>query len=392
MSEVATLRAGFASYYGHAPAWIARAPGRVNLIGEHTDYNEGLVLPMAIGHEVLVAAAPNGSRQIRLRSTALEEPDTVELSQPVRRATGGHWSNYPRGVIAGFIERDTPLIGLDLLFHSTVPIGAGLSSSAALEVATATLLEAVAQRQLDPLEKVRLCQEAEHRFAGVPCGIMDPFVVAHARRDHLMLLDCRSCEAQDIELSDPEVAVLIVSTNVKHSLAHSEYPLRRRQCEAAAEKLRVRSLRALSAEDLERAPRELDAQSLKRVRHVVTEIARTQAAAAAIAARRWREAGRLMYLSHESLRRDFEVSAPELDAIVEIAGSIGEGGGVFGARMTGGGFGGCAVVLMRAALAQSIMESIHAQYAERFAVAATLFISRPAAGASVLRRPGSVQQ
>jgi len=220
---------------------------------------------------------------------------------------------------------------------------------------------------------------------------MDPFVVARARRDHLVLLDCQSCEAQDIELSDPEVAVLIVNTNVKHSLARSEYPLRRRQCEAAAEQLRVRSLRALSVNDLERAARVLDAQSLKRVRHVVTEIDRTQAAAAAITARRWREAGRLMYLSHASLRHDFEVSAPELDAIVEIAGAIGEGGGVFGARMTGGGFGGCAVVLMRAARAESIMDTIRAQYAQRFAVAATLFTSRPAAGASVLRQPGSVQ-
>ena len=391
MGELETVRAIFAQHYGHSPDWIVRSPGRVNLIGEHTDYNEGLVLPMAIEREVLVAAAPHGGREIRLRSTAIDESTSIDISGSIQRATAGDWSNYPRGVIAGFRVRHIAVGGLDLLVHSTVPLGGGLSSSAALAVAMATLLEAIAGCRLDPLEKVRLCQEAEHGFAGVPCGIMDPLVVARARRDHLVLLDCQSCEAQDIELSDPEVAVLIVNTNVKHSLAHSEYPLRRRQCEAAAQQLRVRSLRALSVNDLERAGRVLDAQSRKRVRHVVTEIDRTQAAAAAITARRWREAGRLMYLSHASLRHDFEVSAPELDAIVEIAGAIGEGGGVFGARMTGGGFGGCAVVLMRAARAESIMDTIRAQYAQRFAVAATLFTSRPAAGASVLRQPGSVQ-
>ena len=386
MSELATLRADFARHYGHSPAWIARAPGRVNLIGEHTDYNQGIVLPMAIEREVLLAAAPNGSRQIRLRSTAIAGPATVELSQPVERTTHGHWSNYPRGVIAGFIERDVTLIGLDLLIHSTVPIGGGLSSSAALEVATATLLEAVAQWRLDPLEKVLLCQEAEQRFAGVPCGIMDPFVVTLARRDHLTLLDCRSHLAQEIEFSDPEVAVLIAGTNVKHSLAHSEYPLRRRQCESAAQKLQLPSLRALAAGDLASAAHQLDAQSLKRVRHVVTEIDRTQQAAAAIAARRWSEAGRLMYLSHDSLRYDFEVSAPELDAIVEIARATGEEGGVFGARMTGGGFGGCAVLLVRTAAVTSITGRICAQYSQQFAVTPTLFVSRPAAGAGMVHR------
>ena len=386
MSELATLRADFARHYGHSPAWIARAPGRVNLIGEHTDYNQGFVLPMAIEREVLLAAAPNGSRQIRLRSTAIAGPATVELSQPVGRTTHGHWSNYPRGVIAGFIERNVALIGLDLLVDSTVPLGGGLSSSAALEVATATLLEAVAQQRLEPLEKVRLCQEAEQRFAGVPCGIMDPFVVTLARRDHLTLLDCRSHLAQEIEFSDPEVAVLIAGTNVKHSLAHSEYPLRRRQCESAAQKLQLPSLRALGAGDLASAAHQLDAQSLKRVRHVVTEIDRTQQAAAAIAARRWSEAGRLMYLSHDSLRYDFEVSAPELDAIVEIARATGEEGGVFGARMTGGGFGGCAVLLVRTAAVTSITGRICAQYSQQFAVTPTLFVSRPAAGAGMVHR------
>jgi galactokinase len=386
VTELATLGAEFARHYGHSPAWIARAPGRVNLIGEHTDYNDGLVLPMAIERHVLLAAAPNGSRRIRLRSTAMEEPEAIELSQPLRPARHGHWSNYPRGVIAGFIARDIALGGLDLIIHSTVPLGAGLSSSAALEVALATVLEASVGRALDPLEKVRLCQEAEHRFAGVPCGIMDPFVVTFARRDRLTLLDCQSCCAQAVEFSDPEISVLVAATNVKHSLAHSEYPLRRRQCEAAAEKLQVRSLRAASEADLERAAPQLDAISQRRARHVITEIARTRRAATAIAARRWSEAGRLMYLSHESLRRDFEVSAPELDRIVETAAAIGERDGVFGARMTGGGFGGCAVILIHTVAAASIMRSISTAYAEQFTVAPSLFVSRAADGACLLRQ------
>jgi galactokinase len=385
MDELDSLHTAFGRHYGCSPAWIVRAPGRVNLIGEHTDYNGGFVLPMAIERHVLIAAAPNGGTRIELRSSAIDNPATIELTQPVRAAGHGHWSNYPRGVVGLFIERGVAVGGLDLLVHSSVPLGGGLSSSAALAVATATLLEASARHPLGPLEKVRLCQEAEHRFAGVPCGIMDPFVVTFARRHQLTLLDCDSCRAEAIEFSDPEVALLVVGTNVRHSLAHSEYPLRRVQCEAAARKLHVRSLRAVSERDLERAAPQLDAISLRRARHVVSEIARTQQAAAAITARRWSEAGQLMYRSHESLRSDFEVSSPELDEIVAIATAIGEEGGVLGARMTGGGFGGCAVVLMRSAAAAEIMRRISVQYAERFPVAPSLFVSQAAAGACLLQ-------
>ncbi|HEY2339128.1 MAG TPA: galactokinase, partial [Steroidobacteraceae bacterium] len=310
MEEHDNLRAAFERHYGRLPTWIVRAPGRVNLIGEHTDYNGGFVLPMAIEREVLIAAAPKGDGRIELRSTAAADVATIEVASPVQRAAPGHWSNYPRGVVAGALERGMALSGLEVLIDSTVPLGGGLSSSAALAVATATVLEASVRQPLEPLDKVRLCQQAEHRFAGVPCGIMDPYVVTFACRQKLLLLDCESCHAESIELSDPEVSVLIAATNVKHSLAHSEYASRRRQCEAAAEKLRVRSLRAVNERDLERSASQLDAVCLRRARHVVSEIARTRQAAAAISARRWSEAGRLMYLSHESLRCDFEVSSP----------------------------------------------------------------------------------
>jgi galactokinase len=387
MEELDNLRAAFESHYGRSPAWIVRAPGRVNLIGEHTDYNGGFVLPMAIEREALLAAAPTEEGRIELRSTAAADAATIELASPVRRAAPGHWSNYPRGVVAGALERGMPLSGLEILIDSTVPPGGGLSSSAALAVATATVLEASAHHPLEPLDKVRLCQQAEHRFAGVPCGIMDPYVATFARRNKLLLLDCEACRAEPIEFSDAEVSVLIAATNVKHSLAHSEYALRRRQCEATAQKLRARSLRAVSERDLERSASQLDTVSLKRARHVVSEIARTRQAAAAISGRRWSEAGRLMYHSHESLRYDFEVSSPELDRIVEISSTIGEGGGVFGARMTGGGFGGCAVLLVRTAEAARIMQRLSTEYRERFTVAPSLFLSQAAAGACVLQHP-----
>jgi galactokinase len=389
MPELELLRTAFERHWRQPPAWIARAPGRVNLIGEHTDYNAGFVLPMAIERAVLIAAAPNGSSRIQLRSSAVDAAATIELSRPVLPAGAGDWSNYARGVVAGFIARQIELSGLDLYVHSSVPLGGGLSSSAALTVATATLLEASARRRLDPLEKVRLCQEAEHRFAGVPCGIMDPFVVSLAVRHHLMLLDCQSCQARMIEFNDPEVSVLIVATNVRHSLAQSEYPLRRRQCEAAARELRVQSLREVSEDVLLRAAARLDALSLRRARHVVTEIARTQQAAAAIGGRRWSEMGQLMYRSHESLRDDFEVSSAELDRIVEICTSIGQSGGVYGARMTGGGFGGCAVVLVRTEAAAAVMERVSMGYARDFGVEPAGFLSRAAAGAGLLQEPES---
>jgi len=382
-SHVATE---FKKIYGRPPRWIAAAPGRVNIIGEHTDYNDGFVLPMAIEfYSVMAADRPADGREvITLRSTLEAEVATIDLSRPVVPGLP-KWGNYPRGVVAGFQGRGIQPGGLDVLLHSTVPLGSGLSSSAALEICTATLLEAVTGTTLDPVEKALLCQKAEHDFAGVPCGIMDQFISALGREGHLLLLDCRTRKTEIVPLQDPSVALLIINTNVKHELSGGEYAERRAQCEEAARNLGVKSLRDVTVEQLENGKSKMRDLVYRRARHVIGEISRTVRAAGSVRQSDWPAVGRLMYASHVALRDDFEVSCPELDAVVEIAEAIGEKGGVYGCRMTGGGFGGCCVALVKASSVDSITKKIAADYKARTGIAATIFASRPAAGATVLK-------
>ena len=382
MNALERLPDAFMRHYGRAPRWIASAPGRLNLIGEHTDYNDGLVLPMAIECRTAIAAAPNGSARVTLRSEAASETGVIELSEPLRPDGARGWINYPKGVLAGFVAAGLRPPGFDALIASTVPMGAGLSSSASLEGATATLLEAVCETKLDPVRKALLCQEAEQAFAGVPVGIMDPFICILGRQGHVLLLDCRSRETQWLAFDDPEVTVLAVNTHVKHSLAAGAYAERRRQCEAAARALGVRSLREADRGMLGRTA-SLDELTRRRAHHVISEIARTVEAARCVRERDWPSLGRLIDASHDSLRDDYEVSSPELDAVVEIARSIGRGGGVLGCRMTGGGFGGCAMALIATSEAAAIMSEIGAQYRRRTGIDAGTFVSRPAAGAEL---------
>jgi galactokinase len=377
----------FAKTYGRQPRWIVAAPGRVNVIGEHTDYNDGFVLPMAIERYAIMAAdrSVDGKNVIQIRDTAKGvEPALIDLSAPVKPGTP-KWGNYPRGVIAGFLARGIKLGGLDVLLHSTVPLGGGLSSSAALEVCTATLLETVTGKKLDPVEKALLCQKAEHDFAGMPCGIMDQFISVMGQQNHLLLLDCRSRKPELVPMADPSVAILIINTNVKHELTGSEYPTRRKQCETAAKMLGVPSLRDATAKVLESTKGKMDEVVYRRARHVIGEIERTVHAAEGVRASNWTTVGQLMYASHRSLRDDYEVSCKELDAVVEIAESIGIKGGVYGCRMTGGGFGGCAVALVKAGAVEEISKKIAADYKKKTGIEATIFGSRPAAGATVLK-------
>jgi galactokinase len=238
---------------------------------------------------------------------------------------------------------------------------------------------------MDPVEKALLCQKAEHEFAGVPCGIMDQFISVMGRADHLLLLDCRSRTTELVPMGDPSVELLIANTNVRHELGSSQYAKRRAQCEAAAKILRVPSLRDASIADLDRAKSIMDGVVFRRARHVITEIERTVEAAARFRASEWQKAGELMYASHRSLRDDYEVSCAELDVLVESAESIGVRGGVFGCRMTGGGFGGCAVALVRSDAATAISSQLAFQYKKKTGLDATIFGSRPAAGASILQ-------
>ena len=371
----------FRATFGRAPRWLASAPGRVNLIGEFTDFNDGFVLPMAIERRTVIAAAPNETDKVTFRSEAGGEAVTVDLSTPLHPDAKGRWSNYPKGVLAGFLERGHALKGFDAVIASSVPIGAGLSSSAALETATASLLEVMLGVALDPTDKILLCQKAEHTYAGVPCGIMDQFISATGRAGEALLLDCRSLQPVWLPLADPSIAVLIINTNVKHELSSSGYADRRKSCERAARVLGVPSLREATLEKLNAAAGSLDEMSVRCARHVIGEIERTEQAAQCMRRSDWAELGRLMYASHASLRDDYAVSCFELDAAVEIARSIGRKGGVFGCRMTGGGFGGCAVALIEAAAQETLIREIGAAYKSRTGREGSLFVSRPAEGA-----------
>ena len=375
---------GFLRRFGRSPRFAAVAPGRVNLIGEHTDYSGGFVLPMAIERQTLIVADPAESNEATVVSSQMGQETTFSVDDSLAPGEPA-WANYVKGVVAGCLDQGMTPGGFDALVDSTVPVGGGLSSSAALEVATATLIEAMAGRTLDPGAKALLCQRAEHDFAAMPCGIMDQSIAVRGKADHAMLLDCRSLEVRHVPLTDPAVTVLIINSNVKHELTGSEYPQRRHQCEQAAQALGVRALRDVTMPILAAAKATLDAVVYRRAHHVVAENRRTLDAADALAAGDWPAMGRLMYESHASMRHDFEISCPELDLLVELAGALGEGGGVFGSRMTGGGFGGCTVSLVDADLVDSIGQHIHRRYAEQTGIEPTVFATRPAAGAAVLQ-------
>jgi galactokinase len=379
------VAAKFAQIYGRQPQWIAAAPGRVNVIGEHTDYNDGFVFPMAIDRYAVIAAAPAAGTRVQMQTTAGNQPATIDLDQPLKPAPRGTWYNYPLGVIAGFAARGVKIPGFDALIHSTVPLGGGLSSSAALEVSTATLLESITGTKLDAVDKALLCQKAEHDYAGMPCGIMDQFISVMGRENHILLLDCRTRKTELVPMNDASVALLITNTNVKHELTGGEYSTRRSQCEQAAAALNLKSLRDADMPKLEAGKGKMDPVTYRRARHVIGEIERTTAAAKETKASNWAKVGELMYASHASLRDDYEVSCSELDAVVEIAQGIGQQGGVYGCRMTGGGFGGCTVALVKASSVQAISDRIASEYEKRTKIKPTLFVSRPAAGATVIQ-------
>ena len=379
--------AAFTRHFGQRPTAAAAAPGRVNLIGEHTDYNDGFVLPMAIDRQTLAVAHPRKDQTVRLRSTGIDGQATLDLNEPILPLPAGDplsWSNYLRGPIE--LARQEGLDfrgGFDCIIDSTVPAGGGLSSSASLEVAMLTLLEALSGTTLDPVRKALLAQQAEHEFAGMPCGIMDQFISALGKPGYALLIDCRSHEARDVPLDDPELAILIINSKVKHELTGGEYAERRQQCEAAAKALGVQALRDATLPQLETHRDQLDELSYRRARHVISENQRTLDCADALAKRNYETVGQLMFASHASLRDDFEVSTPELDLLVELAANQPRDL-LPGSRMTGGGFGGCTVSLVKRDAAESIATQITEQYQAKTGVTPDAFITVPSAGARML--------
>lgn len=353
----------FSNHFRDACTAIGRAPGRVNLIGEHTDYNDGFVLPMALEHQTWVAVAPRSDREIHARADELDEEASWSIGDWHAQRLPD-WTSYIAGVAELLHARDIPVPGCNLLVKSDVPTGGGLSSSAALEIATAHALLALADTNLPPTDIADIARAAEHEYAGVPCGIMDQYVSALAQSGHAFLLDCRTRTWEHIPLVLGPHVFVIINSGVRHKLASGEYAVRQQQCQTAVAALQkidedICALRDVTPDQLAAHAHRLDPTVAARARHVITENVRTQDAAAALRAGDLPAMGRLMSASHVSLRDDYAVSCTELDLLVNIVTNL---DGIHGARMTGGGFGGCIVALARAEAVPRIKAAVAEQY------------------------------
>jgi galactokinase len=362
-------------------ARLFRAPGRVNIIGEHTDYNDGFVLPAAIDRAVYMAVRPHGGRQVSIFSENFHERSVFSLDE-IGYDAEQPWSNYLRGVCYVLEEADFHLRGADVFFNGDVPIGSGLSSSAALEVATATAFLALAEYEVPGAEVARLCQRAENEFVGMRCGIMDQMISVLGKAEHALLIDCRSLESRAIPIP-AGVRLVISDTGVRRGLASSEYNTRRGQCEEGVALLRqalpgITALRDVTPAQLESHKDLLPEEVYRRCRHVVTEDARVLEAVQAMEAGDLAGLGSLLDASHESLRNDYEVSCPELDLMVELARRQ---PGVYGARMTGAGFGGCTVSLVADEFARDFMRTVGSDYQAATGLDWQIYISKASEGA-----------
>ena len=370
----------FHQHYGSFVG-VFRAPGRVNLIGEHTDYNDGFVMPAALGFSTYVAVGGSGDRTVSIFSLDFDERATISLDNPGSGRTG-HWSDYSRGVAAMLQASGVALDGANLVIKSDVPIGAGLSSSAAIEVSVAFALLAVVGRTLDRREIVALCQRAEHQYAGTKCGIMDQYISCFGQANHALLLDCRTLTHELLHIPG-DVRIVICNTMVKHELSGGEYNQRRADCEDGVRLLQhlipnLRALRDCDMSQLRRFGNEMPERVYRRCRHVVSENARVLDAAQALRRSELDLFGHLMTESHRSLRDDYEVSCRELDLMVEFAL---ECKGVFGARMTGGGFGGCTVNLVQAEAVETFKSTVSRRYESATGLQPAIYVCSAADGA-----------
>ena len=384
------LQSEFQRRFGKAPVWLAHAPGRVNLLGEHVDYNDGLVLPIAIDRQVRIAAAPTSEAIATLHALDLGESVSIDLEDlEGQRDTQGrpipYWARYPASVAWALQEAGLEVGGIQAIYTSDVPIGAGLSSSAAVEVAFAMLWQARGDWRMDRMTLARLCQRGENDYVGVASGIMDQFASAHGVAGHALYLDTRSLDWEPVPLP-PGTAVVIADSGVRRNLTESAYNERRLSCQQAVELLRewipgLESLRDVSAPEFAAYSDRLPSVVRRRAEHVVKEIARVKSAVSALQREDARTFGALMYAGHASLRDLYEVSTLELDSLVELSRQL---PGCYGARLTGAGFGGCTVNLVEAAKVDEFMQGLMEGYQRRTGRQSQAYACRPSEGASVV--------
>jgi galactokinase len=379
-SRLSRTAAAFETAFGAAPTLFVQAPGRVNLIGEHTDYNDGLVLPCAIDYRTAIAAKPRSDRTVRVVAADYGDAlDEIDLDASIGRVGQPMWANYVRGVIDQFVKRGLPVQGMDLAIAGDVPQGAGLSSSASLSVAVGRLFATLPGFEaLSPIDIALIAQASENDFVGTKCGNMDQISSACGVEGHALMIDCRSLEVKPVPMPD-NAAIMIFNSNVTRGLVDSAYNIRREQCETAARHFGIPALRDLDLATLDARAAELDPVVLRRARHVVTEDDRVLAAADALASGNLERLGELMAASHVSMRDDFEITVPAIDNLVDIVKRvIGTQGGV---RMTGGGFGGCVVAVVPHALVDAARAAVEREYRSPDGKPATIYVCKPAAGA-----------
>lgn len=372
----------FEAQFGAAPRYFVQAPGRVNLIGEHTDYNDGFVLPCAINYQTLVAATPRDDDQVRVVAADYDgQTDSFTLSADLQSHPDYLWANYIRGVLKHLILRGHSFQGMDMAVTGNVPQGAGLSSSASLEVAIGQTVKTLAAIDISQKDIALNGQEAENQFVGCNCGIMDQLISAEGEVGHALLIDCRSLDTRAVSIPEG-LAVVIIDSKVKRGLVDSEYNTRREQCETAAQALGLQALRDISLVDFEAKAASLDPLVAQRARHVVSENERTLEAADALAANDLRRLGELMAASHASMRDDFEITVPQIDFIVASVAEVLQGNG--GVRMTGGGFGGCIVALVPEGRVDAVRSCIEDRYFDETGLNAEIHVCTPSAGAGTL--------
>ncbi|MBU2862849.1 galactokinase [Reinekea forsetii] len=379
MSIQSIAHRNFVEAFKFEPSHHFHAPGRVNLIGEHTDYNDGFVLPAAINFGTFVCAKKREDNLIRACAVNFNKEITeFSLTRDIPACTTHRWSNYLRGVCQVLMQTGYELTGADITIAGDVPYGAGLSSSAALEIVLIRVLLELANIEIDPKKAALLGQQVENEYIGANTGIMDQLVCALGQKNQALLIDCRSLESQPVAL-DSDMAIVIINSNVKRGLVDSEYNLRRAQCNEAAQALNVSHLRDATFSQLENAKTHMSRQVYQRARHIISENERTLNAASALKDKNWSRLSELMAQSHASMRDDFEITVPAIDAIVEmVADVIGNRGGV---RMTGGGFGGCVVALAPTDLVPDIRQTVMTQYQTTFGIKEDIYICTAEDGA-----------